>query len=74
MQKDISSFNLSGMGCSAGLIAIALAREQLQLKRRKYALVVSTENITQNWYLGNDKVFFFKKKKIILYYVKFFKK
>eukprot|EP00002_Diphylleia_rotans_P013411 TRINITY_DN2624_c0_g1_i4.p1 TRINITY_DN2624_c0_g1~~TRINITY_DN2624_c0_g1_i4.p1 ORF type:complete len:501 (-),score=129.29 TRINITY_DN2624_c0_g1_i4:561-2063(-) len=55
MRKDITSYNLSGMGCSAGLIAIALAQEQLQLKPNQYALVVSTENITQNWYLGNDR-------------------
>jgi 3-ketoacyl-CoA synthase len=27
----------------------------LQLLPNSYALVVSTENITQNWYTGNDR-------------------
>ncbi|GAV87353.1 FAE1_CUT1_RppA domain-containing protein [Cephalotus follicularis] len=49
------SYNLSGMGCSAGLIAIGLAKQLLQVRHRSYALVVSTENITQNCYFGNDR-------------------
>ena len=40
------------MGCSAGLIAIDLARQMLQLYPSTYALVLSTENITQNWWVG----------------------
>ena len=40
----------SGMGCSAGMIACGLAHRLLQHEPGKYALVVSTENITQNWY------------------------
>ena len=39
----------------AGVIAIDLARQMLQLYPDTYALVVSTENITQNWYFGNDR-------------------
>ena len=38
------------MGCSAGIIAIDLADRLLKLTPSKYALVLSTENITQNWY------------------------
>lgn len=38
-----------------GVIAIDLARQTLQLVPGTYALVVSTENITQNWYHGNQK-------------------
>ena len=34
MRPDIKSYNLSGMGCSAGIIAIGLARELLQASRR----------------------------------------
>ncbi|URE28777.1 3-ketoacyl-CoA synthase [Musa troglodytarum] len=52
---NIKSFNLGGMGCSAGVIAIDLARDLLQIHRSTYAVVVSTENITQNWYFGNRK-------------------
>jgi hypothetical protein len=34
---------------AAGIIAIDLARQMLQLMPSTYVLVVSTENITQNW-------------------------
>ena len=47
MREDILSFNLGGMGCSAGVIAIGLAQRLLKTEPEKYALVVSTENITQ---------------------------
>ncbi|GAV89843.1 FAE1_CUT1_RppA domain-containing protein/ACP_syn_III_C domain-containing protein [Cephalotus follicularis] len=53
--EDTVSYNLSGMGCSAGLIAIGLAKQLLQVRHHSYALVVSTENITQNCYFGNDR-------------------
>lgn len=55
MRTDILSFNLGGMGCSAGVIAIGLAQKVLQTEPNKVALVVSTENVTFNWYLGNDR-------------------
>ena len=47
MRGDVISFNLAGMGCSAGVIAIGLAQRLLRTEPGKYALVVSTENITQ---------------------------
>lgn len=40
---------------AAGIVAIDLARQMLQLLPNTYVLVVSTENITQNWYFGNTK-------------------
>ncbi|KAI3807314.1 hypothetical protein L1987_23240 [Smallanthus sonchifolius] len=40
---------------SAGVIAVDLAKDMLQVFRNTYAIVVSTENITQNWYFGNKK-------------------
>lgn len=55
MRGSIKSYNLGGMGCSAGVIAVDLARDMLQLYGDTYAVVVSTENITQNWYFGNKK-------------------
>ncbi|KAK4477083.1 hypothetical protein RD792_016291 [Penstemon davidsonii] len=55
LRGNIKTFNLGGMGCSAGVIAIDLAKDMLQLHRNTYAVVVSTENITQNWYFGNKK-------------------
>ncbi|CAL0329238.1 unnamed protein product [Lupinus luteus] len=55
LRGNIRSYNLGGMGCSAGVIAIDLAKDMLQVHRKTYAVVVSTENITQNWYFGNKK-------------------
>ncbi|XP_057778561.1 3-ketoacyl-CoA synthase 1 [Salvia miltiorrhiza] len=55
LRTDIKSFNLGGMGCSAGLISIDLAKHLLQANPDTYAVVVSTENITLNWYFGNDR-------------------
>ncbi|CAA2955056.1 3-ketoacyl-CoA synthase 4-like [Olea europaea var. sylvestris] len=55
LRGNIRSFNLGGMGCSAGVIAIDLAKDLLQVHRCTHAVVVSTENITQNWYFGNKK-------------------
>uniref|UniRef100_A0ACD5ZAI8 Uncharacterized protein n=1 Tax=Avena sativa TaxID=4498 RepID=A0ACD5ZAI8_AVESA len=52
---DVVSYNLSGMCCSAGVIAIDLAKRLLQVHLDTYALVVSTENITINSYLGNSR-------------------
>ncbi|XAR66495.1 Very-long-chain 3-oxoacyl-CoA synthase [Bertholletia excelsa] len=54
-RSNIRSFNLSGMGCSAGIISIDLARDLLQVHPNSYALVVSTEVITPNIYLGNER-------------------
>ncbi|KAA8516219.1 hypothetical protein F0562_019398 [Nyssa sinensis] len=55
LRPDIKSFNLGGMGCSAGLISIDLAKHLLRANPNTYAVVVSTENITLNWYFGNDR-------------------
>ncbi|XP_006647059.2 3-ketoacyl-CoA synthase 11-like [Oryza brachyantha] len=55
LRGNITSYNLGGMGCSAGLLAIDLAKDLLQVHPNTYALVISTENITLNWYAGNDR-------------------
>lgn len=55
MRGHVKSFNLAGMGCSAGVISIDMAKRLLQANRNTYALVVSTENITLSWYWGNEK-------------------
>ncbi|WJX71926.1 3-ketoacyl-CoA synthase 2, variant 2 [Trifolium repens] len=55
LKHQILCYNLSGMGCSAGLIAIDLAKQLLQVHPNSYALVVSTENINSGWYLGNNR-------------------
>ncbi|CAI0465679.1 unnamed protein product [Linum tenue] len=55
MRGNVLSYNLGGMGCSAGLISVDLAKDLLQVHPHTYALVVSTENITRNWYFGNHR-------------------
>ncbi|CAM0873449.1 unnamed protein product [Alopecurus aequalis] len=55
MREDVAAYNLSGMGCSAGLVSLDLARNALRTRRNATALVVSTESIAPNWYSGVDK-------------------
>ena len=54
MREDVKSFTLGGMGCSAGIISIDLAKHMLHTHPNTNVLVVSMENITLNWYWGND--------------------
>ncbi|KAM7256564.1 hypothetical protein ACFE04_012305 [Oxalis oulophora] len=55
LRENILSYNLGGMGCSAGIISIDLAKDLLKVHPKSYALIVSTENITTNWYFGNER-------------------
>ncbi|KAL6315000.1 hypothetical protein AAG906_030831 [Vitis piasezkii] len=55
LRSNIKSFNLSGMGCSASLISIDLARDLLQVHPNSCAIVVSTEITTPNYYSGNER-------------------
>jgi len=66
MRSDVQTYNLSGMGCSASLISISLAKDLLQRRSSttslfggpgSKALVVSTEIITPNLYHGNERAF-----------------
>ncbi|MBA0568178.1 hypothetical protein Golob_005687 [Gossypium lobatum] len=55
MRGNVLSYNLGGMGCSAGLIAVDLARDMLQANPNNYAVVVNTEMVGYNWYPGRDQ-------------------
>ncbi|KAI3884018.1 hypothetical protein MKX03_005293 [Papaver bracteatum] len=55
LKSDVVSYNLGGMGCSAGLIAMDLAKQLLQVHMNSYVLVVSTEIITLSLYKGNKR-------------------
>ena len=52
MRSNIMSFHLSGMGCSAGIISVSLAKDLLRVHRNSLALIVSTETLNLNWYTG----------------------
>ncbi|GAA0165501.1 hypothetical protein Leryth_013703 [Lithospermum erythrorhizon] len=55
LRSNIKSYNLSGMGCSAGMISVDLARDLLQVYPNSNALVISTEIITPNYYQGSER-------------------
>ena len=55
MRNDIKSFNLSGMGCSAGILGVHLAQNLLKVHKNTYAVVLSTEILSTGWYPGNER-------------------
>ncbi|KAK9080792.1 hypothetical protein SSX86_000550 [Deinandra increscens subsp. villosa] len=57
LRSDVKTYNLSGMGCSSGVLSVDLAHRILRGGGRKVrnALVVMTESITLNWYDGEER-------------------
>jgi hypothetical protein len=55
MGPKTQNFSLGGMGCSAGVIALDLAKQLLEHNPGEYCLVVSHENITNAHYKGRDR-------------------
>jgi 3-ketoacyl-CoA synthase len=55
MPSTTLNYSLGGMGCSAGVVAVDLARQMLELYPETNVLVVSHENLTNNWYDGADR-------------------
>jgi len=43
------------MGCSAGVISIDLAKQLIRNRPNSLAVVISTENLTQQLYLGDKR-------------------
>lgn len=54
-RSNVKSVSLSGMGCSAGLVAISLAKDLLRVRGNSLALVLSMEAVTPSGYDGNIK-------------------
>lgn len=55
MRDDVLTYNLSGMGCSSSLVCVDMASHLLKALPNTLALIVNHENITENWYTGNDR-------------------
>ncbi|KAE8722450.1 subtilase family protein [Hibiscus syriacus] len=55
MRSDVKSYNLSGMGCSAGAIGIDLALNLLKTRENSNSIVISTEVLSSGWYPGHEK-------------------
>ncbi|KAL5218714.1 hypothetical protein ABZP36_019398 [Zizania latifolia] len=57
MREDVAVYNLSGMGCSATMIAVDVAQNAMRARapRPVLALVVSTESLVLNWYSGKER-------------------
>ncbi|XP_062092746.1 3-ketoacyl-CoA synthase 19-like [Humulus lupulus] len=55
MRENVMSFNLSGMGCSASIVAIDLVQHLFKNHKNANAIVVSTESFGPNWYCGKEK-------------------
>ncbi|KAK4254372.1 hypothetical protein QN277_009767 [Acacia crassicarpa] len=54
-KSNIKSVSLSGMGCSAGMLSISLAKDLLRVHKNSLALVVSMEVLSPNGYKGINK-------------------
>ncbi|KAK6136498.1 hypothetical protein DH2020_029734 [Rehmannia glutinosa] len=51
-RSNVKSVSLSGMGCSAGLVAVSLAKDLLRVHGNSLALVLSFEAVTPSGYQG----------------------
>ncbi|TMW83096.1 hypothetical protein EJD97_002963 [Solanum chilense] len=55
LRHDIRTYNITGMGCTAGLVALGLVQNLLKVHDNSCALVVTSESTTANVYKGNDR-------------------
>ncbi|KAJ1257411.1 hypothetical protein BS78_K058000 [Paspalum vaginatum] len=56
LRDDVRSLNLSGMGCSAALVSVGLAKNLLQVAPPDTrVLIVSTEILSSQYYVGMDR-------------------
>lgn len=57
MRDNVKAYNVTGMGCSASIIAIDIVQHLFKVHKNVNAIVVSTESMGTNWYTGKDRSF-----------------
>ncbi|KAF3676651.1 putative ran-binding protein 10-like [Capsicum annuum] len=56
LRPDVKTYNLSGMGCSSGILSLDFAARILRGSQKvQNALVVIIESVTLNWYNGQNR-------------------
>ncbi|KAL1558630.1 3-ketoacyl-CoA synthase 12 [Salvia divinorum] len=55
MREDVKVYNLTGMGCSASVVAVNIVQSILQTRRNTHAMIVTSESLSLGWYSGNDR-------------------
>ncbi|MCO5606878.1 hypothetical protein L7F22_061069 [Adiantum nelumboides] len=55
LRSDIKTFNLSGMGCAASLLAVDMVQHLLEVHSESYALILSSENMSGRDYTGGKR-------------------
>lgn len=51
-RSNVMSFNLSVMGCSAGIVSVSLAQDLLRVHKDSLVLILSMESVCSNAYQG----------------------
>ncbi|KAG5253660.1 3-ketoacyl-CoA synthase [Salix suchowensis] len=55
LREDVKVYNLTGMGCSASLVSVNIVQNIFKIYKNAYALVVTSESLSPNWYSGSDR-------------------
>ncbi|PHU22254.1 hypothetical protein BC332_07361 [Capsicum chinense] len=55
LRHEHRTYNITGMECTAGLLALGLVQNLLKIHGNSYILLVSTDSLTENVYKGNDR-------------------